>query len=316
MFDGEKGVLRNKILPFGLNAIIAKVYKGDSWLDGKECIVLDYSDTSLVAHWIRDEIREIQPEHLSRQGLLGQAAADRLRSGVLSRRRKPVAGEPEDDAAVDLHGRGTDRRRQAQPSCARCWPAMNQRAGHGRSGRTRWCRSAASTACTSPASSCSTPPTADDIAVYGGRRRPGRRRSRSSATATARPQIVLVDELVAAGRPGPAPDLLALPGLRGRRTDLRRLDAARTTQRPTANYVNWIGRTVRQIREEAALRDGAGRPAASDARRWPSADAARVAARRAAGVRRAPSGSAGRLTPDAAERRRRCDWRVRNAGPR
>ena len=47
MFDAEKGVLRNRILPFGLNAIIAKVYKGDSWLDGKECIVLDYSDTSL-----------------------------------------------------------------------------------------------------------------------------------------------------------------------------------------------------------------------------------------------------------------------------
>jgi hypothetical protein len=61
VFDGEKGVLRNKILPFGLNAIIAKVYKGDSWLDGKECIVLDYSDTSLLAHWIRDEIREIAP---------------------------------------------------------------------------------------------------------------------------------------------------------------------------------------------------------------------------------------------------------------
>ena len=62
VFDGEKGVLRNRILPFGLNAIIAKVYKGDSWLDGKECIVLDYSDTSLVAQWIRDEIREIQPK--------------------------------------------------------------------------------------------------------------------------------------------------------------------------------------------------------------------------------------------------------------
>ncbi len=30
-------------------------------MDGKECIVLDYSDTSLLAHWIRDEIREIAP---------------------------------------------------------------------------------------------------------------------------------------------------------------------------------------------------------------------------------------------------------------
>lgn len=62
VFDAEKGMLRNKILPFGLNAIIAKVYKGPSWLDGKECIILDYSDTSLVAHWIRDEIREIAPK--------------------------------------------------------------------------------------------------------------------------------------------------------------------------------------------------------------------------------------------------------------
>jgi hypothetical protein len=61
VFDAQKGVLKNKILPLGLNAIIAKVYKGPSWLDGKECIVLDYSDTSIVAQWIRDEIREIEP---------------------------------------------------------------------------------------------------------------------------------------------------------------------------------------------------------------------------------------------------------------
>jgi hypothetical protein len=60
-FDAAKGVLKNRILPFGLNAIIAKVYKTDSWLDGKECIVLDYSETSLVAGWIRDEIRQIGP---------------------------------------------------------------------------------------------------------------------------------------------------------------------------------------------------------------------------------------------------------------
>jgi hypothetical protein len=61
VFDAKKGVLRNKILPLGLNAIIAKVYKANSWLDGKECIVLDYSETSLLAQWIRDEIREISP---------------------------------------------------------------------------------------------------------------------------------------------------------------------------------------------------------------------------------------------------------------
>ena len=60
-FDAKKGALKNRILPFGFNAIIAKVYKGPSWLDGKECIVLDYSETSLLAHWIRDEIREVAP---------------------------------------------------------------------------------------------------------------------------------------------------------------------------------------------------------------------------------------------------------------
>jgi hypothetical protein len=61
IFDSRKGVLRNEILPFGLRAIIAKVYKAPSWLDSKECIVLDYSETSLLAHWIRDEIRSIAP---------------------------------------------------------------------------------------------------------------------------------------------------------------------------------------------------------------------------------------------------------------
>jgi hypothetical protein len=61
VFDAEKGVLKNKVTPFGVEAIVAKVGKGESWLDGKECIVLDYSATSLVAHWIRDEIRLISP---------------------------------------------------------------------------------------------------------------------------------------------------------------------------------------------------------------------------------------------------------------
>ena len=61
VFDAQNGQLKNRILPFGLNAIIAKVYKAPSWLDGKECIVLDYSETSLIAHWVRDEIREVAP---------------------------------------------------------------------------------------------------------------------------------------------------------------------------------------------------------------------------------------------------------------
>ena len=61
VFDSAKGELRNNILPLGHKAIVAKVYKDKSWLDQKECIVLDYSKTSLVAKWIRDEIREVAP---------------------------------------------------------------------------------------------------------------------------------------------------------------------------------------------------------------------------------------------------------------
>ena len=53
--------LQNVILPFGLRAIRAQVYAGDSWLDDRPCVVLDYSRTSKVAGWIRDEIREVSP---------------------------------------------------------------------------------------------------------------------------------------------------------------------------------------------------------------------------------------------------------------
>lgn len=60
-FDAAHGVLTNRISAFGVNAIVAEVYKAASWFDGKECIVLDYSRTSLVAKHIRDEIREISP---------------------------------------------------------------------------------------------------------------------------------------------------------------------------------------------------------------------------------------------------------------
>lgn len=60
-FDAAHGTLRNRILAFGLNAIVAEVYKAASWFDNKECIVLDYSKTSLIAEHVRDEIRQIGP---------------------------------------------------------------------------------------------------------------------------------------------------------------------------------------------------------------------------------------------------------------
>ncbi|KAI9854586.1 MAG: hypothetical protein M1813_000937 [Trichoglossum hirsutum] len=60
-FDAQKMVLTNKITLLGLNAILARIRREPSWIDGKECIVLDYSQTSIVAHWVRDEIRLIGP---------------------------------------------------------------------------------------------------------------------------------------------------------------------------------------------------------------------------------------------------------------
>jgi hypothetical protein len=60
-FDAAHMTLRNRITAFGLNAIVAEVYKDPSLFDNKECIVLDYSKTSLVAEHVRDEIRLISP---------------------------------------------------------------------------------------------------------------------------------------------------------------------------------------------------------------------------------------------------------------
>jgi hypothetical protein len=59
---GDQGrSLRNLITPFSVRAIKADVYIDASRLDGRPCIVLDYSKTSRVAGWVRDEIREVAP---------------------------------------------------------------------------------------------------------------------------------------------------------------------------------------------------------------------------------------------------------------
>ncbi len=55
------GLLINKITPLSLTFIVAKVYRGASWMDGKETIVIDYSKSSFFAQKIRDEIREVEP---------------------------------------------------------------------------------------------------------------------------------------------------------------------------------------------------------------------------------------------------------------
>jgi hypothetical protein len=62
VFDPRGQSLRNKVTFFGIKAVRARVYLGESWLDrGRDAIVLDYSKTSFVARWIRDEIREVAP---------------------------------------------------------------------------------------------------------------------------------------------------------------------------------------------------------------------------------------------------------------
>ncbi len=61
-FDAEHKTLRNRITPFGVKAIVAEVREGPSLMDGKPCIVLDYSETSIVAKDVRDELRLIAPD--------------------------------------------------------------------------------------------------------------------------------------------------------------------------------------------------------------------------------------------------------------
>ncbi len=61
VFNPATEDLKNKITPFRMKSIRARVYKEPSWVDGQECIVLDYSKTSKVARFIRDEIREVSP---------------------------------------------------------------------------------------------------------------------------------------------------------------------------------------------------------------------------------------------------------------
>ncbi|HEY9718729.1 MAG TPA: hypothetical protein V6C69_14750, partial [Trichormus sp.] len=59
VFDRARLRLVNKI--FGLHLVHAKVSKGTSWSDGRDAVIIDYWKTSLVAFFIRDEIRQVEP---------------------------------------------------------------------------------------------------------------------------------------------------------------------------------------------------------------------------------------------------------------
>ena len=77
VFDAGARRVTNRVLPFGVRAVTAEVRKAQSWLDGRECIVLDYSRTSLVARGVRDELRLLRPGlYLGRAYWRGLRVAD------------------------------------------------------------------------------------------------------------------------------------------------------------------------------------------------------------------------------------------------
>ena len=59
VFDRAGGTLINRLRTG--ESVTAKVFYGPSWLDGKPAIIIDYKETSSVAGFIRDEIREAAP---------------------------------------------------------------------------------------------------------------------------------------------------------------------------------------------------------------------------------------------------------------
>jgi hypothetical protein len=61
VFDPRTHTLVNRVSFASVRAIRAKVYPGESWVDGRPCTVIDYSQTSKLARKVRDEIRELEP---------------------------------------------------------------------------------------------------------------------------------------------------------------------------------------------------------------------------------------------------------------
>jgi hypothetical protein len=59
--DRRRGTLLNLVSPLGIQSVKARVSHAPSWVDGKPCVLIDYSRTSLVARKVRDEIRLVAP---------------------------------------------------------------------------------------------------------------------------------------------------------------------------------------------------------------------------------------------------------------
>lgn len=55
----DNGMMVNRVL--GLRAVHARVYVGESWLDGRPSVVMDYAGASRLFPDVRDEVREVSP---------------------------------------------------------------------------------------------------------------------------------------------------------------------------------------------------------------------------------------------------------------
>ncbi|WP_209446937.1 hypothetical protein [Mycolicibacterium septicum] len=62
VLDRREGVLRNKVTPFGLRLVKARLSIASSWVDDGDCVLIDYSTTSFLARMVRDEIRQVGPD--------------------------------------------------------------------------------------------------------------------------------------------------------------------------------------------------------------------------------------------------------------
>jgi len=55
--DGD--TMRNRVL--GLRIVPARIYLGESWVDGKPALIMDYAGTTKLFADFRDEVREVSP---------------------------------------------------------------------------------------------------------------------------------------------------------------------------------------------------------------------------------------------------------------
>lgn len=61
VLDRRERVLRNKLTPLGLRLVKARLSVAASWVDERDCVLIDYSETSFLARMVRDEIRLVGP---------------------------------------------------------------------------------------------------------------------------------------------------------------------------------------------------------------------------------------------------------------